>query len=275
MAALAPRAVVIVPLIRMFHLPTAPRRPRDPEDLDPFALADEGQEHREQQERQLDDQAPGQEGERRPADRWPPPGPPRTARRPRRPRGGWPRRRGRTAAGGDLALGRGTVQRARPRQVERVGALTVRAGGRWRRGRSPPVAWPEEGEQRQPDAEGDSTPMSPERPVHRRSPLTPLTAYPASGPSPKRVCLALSAKPWSSATLLSPSGEPDANPLTSMASPMATSSPPAMNRRRLEERTRSARPPRRLGRLGPRTSGAGGRRRRRRGRGGRRGRRRR
>jgi hypothetical protein len=38
------------------------------EDLDPLTVPDEREEHREQQERQLDDQAPGHEGGRDPAD---------------------------------------------------------------------------------------------------------------------------------------------------------------------------------------------------------------
>src|SRR4029453_11616668 len=180
--------------------------PRHAKDLDPLTLPDDREEHREQQERQLDDQAPGQGAERDPA----PPG------QGQQPEGVHPEGPERLAwgghdgedeqqGGGDLALGPGMVQRARPRKVERVGVTGPHGqGARVGSDRS----WPERmarsrANRVSPTPKVTSTPISPESPVPRRSLLTPLTAYPARGPFSNRCSLALAAKPWSSATLLS------------------------------------------------------------------------
>ena len=133
---------------------------RHPEDLDPLALADERQEHGEQQERQLDDQPPGQEGQRHPADR----GhggerQRRTGRRPRTPRGGWPRRRRRTARWRRACTGAGHGAAGSSRAGRARWAWPAPTGQGARVGSARPSPsephGPQEREQRQPDAEGD------------------------------------------------------------------------------------------------------------------------
>ena len=149
-------------------------RQRHAQHLDPLTLPDERQEHGEEQERQLDDEAPGQGRQAAARPPWPGrPAPRRTPRRPRRPRGGWPPRPGRTGRRRPACTGAGR------------GAAGSSPGGRARGcGRPPPVrapGWarrprrcqssrrrprarphgPEQREQRQPDPEGDQHPDQP------------------------------------------------------------------------------------------------------------------
>ena len=252
-ATIAEAATPRVPLTRMFQAPHSP--PTDSghaEDLDPFALADERQEQGEGRNgssmtRRLARKASGT----RPTAATPASASGVQRRRPRRPRGGGHDGEDEQHGGGDLALGAGAGAAGCPRGG--------RAGGRGRRPRSaalgsarPVVAaaahGPEDGEQRQPDAEGDRHADRARRGrCSSRSSSTPLTAYPASGHVRRAACCLVVGRrsPGRRRPCSSPSGALDANALTSMARPRATSSPPATNRRRFGGARRSARLPRR------------------------------